>query len=235
MSDSPGVSIVIPVFNGERFLAQAIESILQQHWSPLEIIVVDDGSTDRSAEIAEGYRGTVKCIRQSHAGLPATRNVGFASAEHSYLLPFDSDDLMCSDAIATRMDYLKKHPECEILVGYFKSFGDFDSDECETEKYVVPEDPQKGHVAGTSLIHRSVFDRIGGFNERLQTISDLEWFVRCQEAGINIQEIEDVLMRRRIHGRNHSLSGDQHSSAVQLRMLKSFLDRKRERATKDLK
>lgn len=227
MSSSEGVSVVIPVFNGERFLSQAIHSVLQQNWSPSEVIVIDDGSTDRSADIAEGFGSAVTCIRRPHCGLAASRNAGILSAKHPYILPFDSDDVMCDNSITVRIDYLRRHPECEILIGWLDNFADFDHETSKTEGFAVPTGPKQGHVAGTSLIRRSVFEKIGDFDESIKVRADFEWIVRCRQNDINIHHIENLLIKRRIHGKNHSMQVDQESITAQLRVLKASLDRKR--------
>ncbi|MDG2383310.1 MAG: glycosyltransferase [Pirellulaceae bacterium] len=227
MIESPGVSVMIPVFNGSRFLGQTIDSVLAQKWQALEILVVDDGSSDDSAEIAEGYGSSVRCIRRSHAGIGAARNVAIAESTHSYLLPLDSDDLLTADSIQIRMQQIQQYANCELLVGCFTSFGDFDSPSNSPGQYVVPQGPQRGHVAGTSLIQRSLFDKIGRFDESLTSGCDLEWFMRCKEQGIAIQFIDNILMRRRIHGRNHSLQPDPDSVSNRLKFLKRSLERKK--------
>ena len=90
----PQVSVVIPTYNQARFVAATVESALAQTYPNVEIIVVDDGSTDDTQAVLSAYRGTVHCIYQQNKGLAGARNTGFLASRGDYLLFLDSDDLM---------------------------------------------------------------------------------------------------------------------------------------------
>ena len=109
------VSIVIPCYNGEAYLKEAIESALAQTYRPIEIIVVDDGSTDRSSEIAQKF--PVRYIRQPNRGLTKSRNLGVRKSRGSYVVFLDADDRLKPDAIKTGIRVLSEHPECAMAVG----------------------------------------------------------------------------------------------------------------------
>ena len=104
------VSVVIPVYNGERFLAQAIESVLGQTWREVEVIVVDDGSSDHSGEIARRF-APVRCLRQDNAGQAAARNRGAAAATGRFLAFLDADDLWLADKLERQLTAFRSAPD----------------------------------------------------------------------------------------------------------------------------
>jgi glycosyltransferase involved in cell wall biosynthesis len=117
MSQAPTISIVIPCYNGARFLSDSIESALQQTYDPTEIIVVDDGSTDRTCEIAKSYP-RVKTLSQSHQGVSAARNTGLQAAKGDYLVFLDADDILLPEALNIGFQALNTHENCAFVYGY---------------------------------------------------------------------------------------------------------------------
>src|SRR3984885_16091348 len=114
-SQDPLVSVVIPCYNGEAFLREAIESALEQSYQRVEVIVVDDGSTDRSSEIALQF--PVRYIRQPNRGLTKSRNLGVRKSRGSYVVFLDGDDRLKPDAVKTGLRVLAERPECAMAVG----------------------------------------------------------------------------------------------------------------------
>ena len=106
------ISVVIPAYNHGRFLREAIDSVLAQTYAPLEIIVVDDGSTDDTEQIVRSYGDRVRYIRQQNAGVGAARNNGIANARGEYVAFLDSDDLWLPEKLAVQVEYMRRHPEC---------------------------------------------------------------------------------------------------------------------------
>lgn len=117
MSQAPTISIVIPCYNGAQFLSNSIESALQQTYQPAEIIVVDDGSTDRTCEIAKSYP-RVKTLSQLHQGLSAARNTGLLAARGDYLVFLDSDDILLPEALSIGVQAFEAHQNCAFVYGY---------------------------------------------------------------------------------------------------------------------
>src|SRR5690349_14699879 len=121
MKQNPLVSIILPVYNGERFLAQAIESALAQTYSRYELVVVDDGSTDASGEIARSYE-QVSYIWQKNGGSGAARNRGLEAISGDYVAFLDADDLWLPDKLDLQMGYLLDHPHIGYTIGRIKFF-----------------------------------------------------------------------------------------------------------------
>src|SRR4028118_302914 len=110
------VSIIIPCYNGERFLAETIESVLSQSYQKFEIIVVDDGSSDNTKGIATAYP-SVHYIYQDNQGASVARNRGASESQGSYLIFLDSDDRLLANALELGVNYLDTHPDCGFVFG----------------------------------------------------------------------------------------------------------------------
>ena len=113
----PLVSVVIPVFNGEAFLREAVQSVLAQKYSPIEIIIVDDGSTDGTATVARSLPETVRYLHQTNKGPAAARNRGIEHAQGSLIAFADADDLWPADKLELQLPYLINDPAIEIVMG----------------------------------------------------------------------------------------------------------------------
>src|SRR5215212_1699019 len=113
------VSVVIPCYNQAHFLGEAIESVLAQSYPNFEIVVVDDGSTDDTSEVAAYYPG-VRLVRQENKGLSGARNVGLARSEGEYLVFLDADDRLLHEALEAHLEHLKANPECAFVSGHYR-------------------------------------------------------------------------------------------------------------------
>ncbi len=110
MRNNPLVSVIIPVYNGERYLAEAIGSVLAQTYTPFELIIIDDGSSDNSSGIARSFK-EVRYYHQSNQGVAAARNAGISFAHGGFIAFLDQDDIWMHDKLSVQMDYLLQHPE----------------------------------------------------------------------------------------------------------------------------
>lgn len=201
MTSAPRISVVIPVFNTERFLGDAIASVHAQGEKSLEVIVVDDGSTDGSAAVAERFGNPVRVIRQANAGPAAARNRGIAAARADYLAFLDADDLYSADKIAVQADRLDRHPEVDIVVGQLEylMLGGADGSE---PGFSPHDDDHLSLQLGCCLFRRRVFDRVGLLDESMRLTDDWDWFMRAREAGIPLLLHRDVVLHQRIHTDN---------------------------------
>ncbi len=221
------VSVLIPTYNAEKYLAETIQSVLSQTSPLLEVLVVDDGSSDRSADLASSYGSPVRCIRRPHMGLPATRNAAMAAACGEYLLHLDADDLLTANSIEMRMHALAADPSYDGVVGRFSCFLSPELDDEQCAQFKLPAGPQKGHMVGASIIRAETFARLGGLDEGLKSGADLDWSIRAKESCIRLLSIPDVVYHRRIHGSNMSLTMKQTAVSNQIHILKRSLDRRR--------
>jgi glycosyltransferase involved in cell wall biosynthesis len=230
----PLVSCIVPVFDGERYLAEAVESILTQTYRPIEVIVVDDGSTDATAAIAEGYGEPVRHVRQPRAGAPAARNRGLQEAVGEFVAFLDADDLWHRDKLAVQLGRFAERPELELSVTHLQNFW-IPELQAEAERFRGHPlaAPQPGYVTVTMLARRTLFDRVGGFNTGMTVGDPMEWFVRAAEHRAVMELLPQILVWRRMHQANLSWeSGGQRRmtpamQAALARVVKESLDRRR--------
>ena len=205
MNDHDTVSILIPVYNGEAFLAEAIQSVLSQTVPVSEILVADDGSTDRSAEIAETF-SKVRVLRLEHKGISATRNALIREATGKWILFLDADDLLRADTVEKLLGYVGEHSECEICFCRFRNFTDIPDDELTDRQRKVLNILVDHYIPG-ALIRRELFTKHGDFEEQYAFGEDTEWTTRLSLRGVNLDHcLEDVFYLRRIHNDNITLS-----------------------------
>jgi glycosyltransferase involved in cell wall biosynthesis len=229
MADAPLVSVVMPVFNGESFLAQAIESVLAQTWSPVETIVVDDGSTDRSTDIARGY--PVTYVRQEHSCVAAARNRGVAGARGELVSFLDHDDVWVPRKLELQVDALARNPSAGICMCRFETFMESGAD---VPAWVErPGSPDRGASystgqLGTLLVRREVFDEVGLFDTGYPSADDTDWFLRTKDLGVEVVTLDEPLQRYRIHNASISASRDPgERQRLRFRLLQASIRRKR--------
>jgi glycosyltransferase involved in cell wall biosynthesis len=220
-AESGLVSVVLPIFNSERFLAEAIDSVLAQSYRNLELIVVDDGSTDGGAKAAQGY--PVRYFRQEHRGPGAARNFGIRQARGEFLAFLDSDDLWMPEKTARQTARLAARPELEAVFGWVEQSA---GGPAASQKIRNTGIIKKGIHPGAMLIRSASFARIGPFAEDRRIGEFLDWYARAMEAGLVSGILPEVVLRRRIHEDNLMRSREADTSEY-ARILKAALDRRR--------
>ena len=197
------ISCIVPVYNGARFLAEALESILAQTLRPTEIIVVDDGSTDATPAVGRAYSQHIFYVRQPNAGPASARNLGIGFATGSFLSFLDADDLWHADKLARQMHALETNPTAGLCVTHLQNFRVEESahqrEPLHTHHFAKP---MPGNVCQCLLARRSAFDAVGRFDESKLRGDDPDWFMRATRAGIVKETLTDTLVYRRIHGQN---------------------------------
>jgi len=218
------VSVVIPAYNAVRFLPAAIRSVRAQAHPHIEIIVVDDGSTDGTGDVARSF-ANVRYVRQANCGIAAARNVGVRLAQGSLLAFLDADDLWTAQKLSLQLNVLREHPEVSFVAGAAEQF--FDDGLAGHKQHFPPTGPTP--VPGTVLVRTADFRRVGPFNESLRIGEFIDWYSRAIALGLREYRISDVVLRRRIHGNNTTLRR-RDSTVDYLTVLKAHLDRKRRAA-----
>jgi glycosyltransferase involved in cell wall biosynthesis len=222
------VSVIVPSYNAEAYLAETLVSALAQNWQPLELIVVDDGSTDGSVAVAAGFSDRVRVVACPHRGLAAARNAGIAAARGEFLLHLDADDLLARDAISIHMRHFASDPSLDMVTGRLQRFVGPERTALQSARHQLPSEPQQGHLPGATLIRASAFDRFGPINESFQVNADLDWSVRALDMGARLLRIDDVVVSRRIHGRNLTLTRACEIDRNRFRILRASLARRRQ-------
>jgi glycosyltransferase involved in cell wall biosynthesis len=224
----PLISCVIPVFNGERYLAAAVRSISGQSHRPLEIIVVDDGSTDGTASVVESLGTEVRYFRQANAGPVVARNYGLAKADGELLAFLDSDDLWHSEKLSRQLARFRERPELAYSVTLVQNFWEDDvSDERERMKNHPRAKPIPGFVTDTLMVTREWLVATGGFDTSLAHGDSADWFSRVDALGGVGELLPEVLVFRRIHRASFSRQLAGESREEFLHVLKRRLDHRR--------
>ena len=220
------ISVVIPVFNGERLLREAVESVLAQKYLPLEIIIVDDGSTDGTATVARGFSETVRYLYQKNEGPAAARNRGIEQARGNLVAFADADDLWPPNKLELQVPYLTQDPAIEIVMGRIQQILLSETSNGKTQPTDLAE-PAFSVNLGSAIMRKSVFERVGLFDETMRYSEDVDWFMRAREDGVAIKTIDAVTLLYRQH-ENNMTRGKSAAELNVLKALKRSLDRRRE-------
>lgn len=222
---NPLISVIVPVYQGEMYLGAALESIFAQGYRPLEIVVVDDGSTDGTATVARTYPD-VRYVFQTNQGAPVARNTGLRLCSGSLIAFLDADDLWVDNKLERQCDFLSRHPPVACVLGKMRNFLD---DGVALPSWIPPsamsDDPDALSLSA-GLIRREAFDRIGCFDTSFPHADDLDWFIRLREAGLAMAVMKEVMLLRRIHTSNMS-SNQKEVVQNTLRVMKAHIDRRR--------
>lgn len=197
------LSLIVPLHQGERFVADALASARRQEQPPDEIIVVDDGSTDGGAAIVRGFPG-IRVIGQPNRGPGAARNLGISSACGDLLAFLDQDDLLRPAALRRHREALAANPAARLSVCR-QRIGLYPGE-------AVPPWQREEHLGAELLawtpscicVRRGAFREIGPFDETLRITSDLEWFRMFRASRLPFAEIAETLVERRVHARAQS-------------------------------
>lgn len=224
---APKVSVVVPARNAARFIGDALQSVRAQTFTDWELIVIDDGSTDATASIAEelgGDRCTV--LRQPHRGSGLSRNVGLAMARGELIAHLDADDVWPSDRLEHLVAALDANTTLDAVFGLAVEFADADA----PPMMRVITEPQFVRLGTTGVVRRSAHDRVGGFTST-QSADQLDWTGRLLALGMRTGEIDVLVLRRRIHSTNNSHQHPWSTSLERVQVVRDILALRRRSGT----
>lgn len=191
------ISIIIPVYNSDLYIKEAIESILIQKYKPIEIIVVDDGSTDSSAKVIKQF-SEVKYIYQENSGPAKARNKGLLIAEGEFVTFIDADDIYINNSLWEQLTYLKGNPAVDIVEGRIQRMFKHNK----TDRFITKATPFYHCSLSCSLYRKSVFKTVGVLEGKLTYGEDADWFMRAWENNIVKHRIDLTVLLYRRHGKN---------------------------------
>jgi glycosyltransferase involved in cell wall biosynthesis len=220
----PLVSVVMPVYNGERFLAEAIESVLGQEYRNHEVIVVDDGSTDGSSAVARALG--VRYVRQPNRGVAAARNTGLAAAQGTLISFLDQDDVWLPGKLEAQVGLLEASPCVDLVVSAIQIVLEPDTEPLPWFDPGLGMEIQTVVQLGAMLARRGCFDVVGAFDPSYAYASDTDWILRVRDAGLVLETTDDVCMRYRLHEDNSSRHEDLLQAEVR-RAYRASVARKR--------
>ena len=221
----PVISVIIPVFNGAGMLASAVRSVLAQRWGAIEIIIVDDGSSDDIDGAVQRLPVDVLFIRQPNAGPAAARNRGIEAASGELLAFLDVDDLWSDGHLDALASHLDRNGSLDVAHG-LAQVTTHDGSDGPGEFLGNPQEAFP-HYIGAGLYRRRAFERVGRFDAELRFGEDTDWFQRAREGGLSIAHLDEVTLFVRRHEHN-STRGKTLVELNALRVLKKHLDRQRQ-------
>lgn len=224
----PLISVIIPVYNCERYLAEAIQSVLAQTHPTIELLVVDDGSTDDSAAVAKRF-SVVQYAFQRQGGPGAARNRGITLASGSFLAFLDADDVWVPGKLTGQLAEFERHHGLDIVFGHVQIF---------RSPELTGSDGRGRHLGqilpglcpGAALIRRDSFLRVGLFDTTWVVGEFIDWYAKAVELGLRSITLPEVVMNRRLHA-DHLGTRERSARRDYARILKASLDRRRQSRT----
>jgi glycosyltransferase involved in cell wall biosynthesis len=220
--------VILPIYNGEAYLGEALDSILTQSLTDIQILIIDDGSTDGSADLVGHYvkkHPRICYVRQDNAGVSAARNTGIGLSEGQYIAFLDQDDRWSERALEIHVTELEANPDLGYTLSHQVCFLERGVEKPSWFSLQELDVPVVGYLPGCLVARQSLFKQLGVFNTRYPISSDADWFARAKDAEIKMRILPDVTLGRRIHGENQS----RHSEVIQqelFHLLKASIARK---------
>ncbi len=209
------LSIIIPVYNSERFIEETLQNVTDIIPRETEILIVDDGSTDQTANIIKGLDYPFSYFYKENGGPSSARNFGLRQCSGEYIGFIDSDDLWPKDKLSRQLCYLENNQNVDLIWGKTLPFGL----KVHKKKSIF------SAYLGAALFKRYVFDKIGDFGEDLLFGEDIDLYLRVKEAGLNMLLEEEIGLYYR-HHLNNSTNNITLRNAYTVKWLKKKLDRK---------
>lgn len=197
---NPLVSIVIPFYNMEEFLAQTIDWALESTYRPMEIILVDDGSTDGGAAIAKDYARRldhISFLQQENQGVSVARNYGISEAKGTYILPLDGDDRICPGFIAEAVHVLEAHPQVKVVTAEGEFFGD-KSGRRKLPEFDIRLLARKNILHVSALYRKSDWKQAGGYCPEMKGREDWDFWISMLKNGGEVVRLPMIGYQYRI-------------------------------------
>ena len=195
------VSVIIPVYNGSKYLAATLESVLAQTYALHEIIVIDDGSTDSSPEILQFYGDRLRVIRQPNQGVAVARNAGLKHASGDLISLIDQDDLWPADRTRVMVEALQGAPDAQLAAGLVDILYERSRPPSPLDNFGVG---LREFYVGSLCIRRGLFDLLGIFHTGIGYADDVDFMMRRREAKVKTVYVDKITLRYRLHEGNTS-------------------------------
>jgi len=225
--DKPLVSCIIPVFNGARFLADAVDSVERQTYAPIEIIIVDDGSTDDTPGVIDAFGERVRAIRQDNSGPSAARNRGILAARGEFIAFLDSDDVWVPEKVERQVACFLADSELDLCTSQLEHFWAEEVAEEEEQLQATLDRPRPTGWFNTAMARRGLFDRIGLLDDSLRHLDSAEFMMRVEATKSKLCVLPDRLMRRRLHLNNLSRNRRDEEARERLQLVQARMQQMR--------
>lgn len=230
MTSEPLVGVVIPARDGERYLGEAIESVLSQTHRELDVVVVDDGSSDATRDVARGYAPDVRCIALPRPGLGAARNAGVGAVRGDYIAFLDQDDLWPEQKLARQLEAFTDGAPPDLVFGHVREFISPDLEPPQASGIRCAAEPRPAALPGTLLAARASMARVGPFATHWTSNDFMAWLLAARQLGLREVMLDDHVLSRRLHASNFSHRSD-ITRREYLHVVKEALDRRRAHAS----
>jgi glycosyltransferase involved in cell wall biosynthesis len=219
------VSVIIPAFNAARTLRETLDSLSAQSLPPDEVVVVDDGSTDTTAEIARAVPG-VRLVSQANAGAAAALNAGLSVATGAVLAFLDADDLWVPDTVRNQIENLAAQAEADASVGWVEEFICTSLGEAEARRFKA-RPAQLGWLSGSTFVRADSFRNVGSFDPQAQAWPWIDWAHRAKLQGLKFATLDHVVLKRRLHPSSLSMREGSRGGANLIGAARQALQRRR--------
>lgn len=220
------VSVLIPAFNAERYVGEAIESAFAQTHTPFELIVIDDGSSDGTAEAVRAFGKSVRYRRQENEGVGAARNRCVELARGDHLAFLDADDRWDPRKLERQLAAMRSDSRPDIVLSHVRQFVSPDLPAVEAARIRCPAASEPGYLPGAMLVSREVFERVGPFRTDLHFGEFVDWMARFRDLGLRQLMLDETMLWRRLHDTNLSVRRRDRRGDF-AHVLKASLDRRR--------
>jgi len=201
--ETPLISVIIPYYKGQRFIDEALNSVFKQNYSNLEIIIVNDGSPIETLDILNKFKDKIKIISQENMGQSAARNTGIKNAKGSIIALLDQDDIWSDDHISSMLPYLLIDGGYDFVRGHTQIFYTDKNDINTNDTSLFYE-----VILGSAMHRRSVFDKVGMFDEDVFDGEDADWNLRLRESDCKEKRVPNITLFYRKHDNNRSMQND---------------------------
>lgn len=232
------VSVILPLFNGRQYLSQALCSVLAQTYRRIEIIVIDDGSTDNGTEVLSAFPSVV-LLQQENRGAASARNLGLAHARGEFLAFIDQDDVWLERKVERQMSYLRENTDKYLVLCHqrivLEEIGTQSVSsnatnrkivECNVAQNSLETVGKQSFSPSAMLMRRSIFDLVPAFDESFPRYSEAAFFFQLRELGIEIPVLPEILILKRYHENNTSLA-TQNTTRELLRAARDSIRRRK--------
>ncbi len=226
MDTNPLVSVIIPVYNGEKYITQAINSVLSQDYDPIELIVIDDGSIDDTKNQVMKFGNQIRYFYQRNCGQSIALNLGLDHTKGDYISFLDSDDYWTKHKLKNQIEIFKKDPDLDMVYGFIQQFISEDLSLEEQKSKACPTDPQPGFHRSTLVAKKQSIFKVGYFSEQYEFGEFIDWHRRAMDIGLKFFMDHSVSTFRRIHNENLGLKKYSKRNDI-VKVLKHALDSRR--------